>query len=234
MEYRNLVIIGTSHVSSESVKKIQTEIELGFDVVAIELDKKRLYALLHPEAVSKKFSLSMIFKVGVKGFIFGLIAKTVQDKIGKSLGIKPGSDMLEAFTQARSRKIPVSLIDSDLELVLSKISKKLTFKEKFRFVKHLLFSLFFPKQYAKKYGLVSLDLSKVPSSDMIRELMLKMKSDFPTIYSVLVEERNYLMARRLYFLMHKNRRVLAVVGAGHEEDIIKIVSSYFDSHIDVV
>ena len=49
------------------------------------------------------------------------------------------------------------------------------------------------------------------------------KDRYPSIYKVLVEERNKVMSRKLLSLMQTNKNVVAVVGAGHIEGITKII-----------
>jgi pheromone shutdown protein TraB len=78
----------------------------------------------------------------------------------------------------------------------------------------------------KKHPLLKkLDLRKVPGKKLIREMMAYMKTRYPNIYKVLVVERNYFMARRLKRVMAENpgKKILTVVGAGHEEDILNIL-----------
>ena len=46
MKYKNLTIIGTSHIAKQSLDEVKEEIETNKpDIVAIELDKNRLQAL---------------------------------------------------------------------------------------------------------------------------------------------------------------------------------------------
>lgn len=233
IRYKNLVLIGTSHVSKDSIKTIRDAFIEDFSVVAIELDKGRLYALLHPEVQKQRMSFSAIKRVGLKGFIFAMLGRYVQEKIGKSLDVKPGSDMLEAYKQAREKNIDVRLIDEEIEKVLKKISKEMRFSEKLRFIRDLIFSSMFPKKYAKKYNVENIDLSKVPSDELISKMILAMRKDYPSIYKILVEDRNRIMARRIYGLMNSNYKVLAVVGAGHEKEIVSLLEEYFQKNTDV-
>jgi pheromone shutdown protein TraB len=53
----------------------------------------------------------------------------------------------------------------------------------------------------------------------------QVKKRYPNIHKVLIEERNYYMARKIKHLMaeHADKKIVAVVGAGHEEDILAIL-----------
>ena len=51
--------------------------------------------------------------------------------------------------------------------------------------------------------------------------MKQVKERYPNFYRVLVEDRNKYMAKKLFKLMRNYNKIVAVVGAGHEEEIIE-------------
>jgi len=217
MEYRNLTIIGSSHIAIESVNKVREAIEtLKPEIVALELDPRRAQVLLKKGEKETKDYLYILRKVGIKGFIFSLIGEWAEKKLGKIVNIKPGTEMLVALKLARKNNISVALIDQDIEVTLRRFSQALTWKEKFRFIADFVRALFSRKK-------IDFDLRKVPSQELIKKLVKEVKARYPNIYKVLVEERNHFMARNLYNLMKTNKKIIAVMGAGHEEDIIRII-----------
>lgn len=219
----NLKIIGTSHISAESVNSVKNYIaKYKPDIVALELDHARLHALL--EEKRKGPGLRDIGRLGVQGFLFALIGGWVQKKLGKYTGVMPGSEMKAAFIEAKNHNLKVALIDQQIEITLRRFSKELTWKEKFRIIGDILEGIFFGKRQMKKLG-IGFDIEKVPEKKIVKILMKLMKKRYPNIYKVLVEERNEVMARNLATIMMQNpgKRILAVVGAGHEEEIERIV-----------
>ena len=47
-QHKNITIIGTSHIARESINEVKDQIENNQpDIIALELDPKRAYALLH-------------------------------------------------------------------------------------------------------------------------------------------------------------------------------------------
>ncbi len=86
-------------------------------------------------------------------------------------------------------------------------------------------ALFFPQQQMKKYGVFTLDLSRVPSAQLIARLIREIKKRYPSLYRVLIQERNEYMAYQLIRLthLHPDKKILAVVGAGHEEGMQKML-----------
>jgi pheromone shutdown protein TraB len=163
------------------------------------------------------YSLSAIGKYGLQGYLFAVIGGYVQKKLGNVVGIKPGSDMLTAVNLAKTNNRQLVLIDQDISITLKKFSQKFSFKEKLRLVYDII-----KAPFSKK---MSFDLNKVPEHEMIAKLMEQMRDRYPNLYYVLVEERNHVMAKNIYSIMSKNpeKKILAVIGAGHEKEMMKLI-----------
>ncbi|HLD00466.1 MAG TPA: TraB/GumN family protein [Candidatus Nanoarchaeia archaeon] len=217
-------LIGTSHIAQQSLREIKTAIEEGQpDLVAVELDSQRAAALLQEH--KGKISLADIAKVGFKGYLFAKIGQYIQQKLGKMVGLDPGSDMKTAILLAKKNKKQVVLIDQPIQVTLKKFSKELTWKEKGRFAADIFKGIFFRKQYLKESGLDNLDLRTVPSKELIQKMVGEMKKRYPSVYKTLVADRNEYMVKQLVSLLRKNpdQKILAVVGAGHEEGMKKLL-----------
>jgi len=217
MKYRNLTVMGTSHIAKQSLEDVKKAIEEGKPfIVALELDKKRLYALM--SAKKGKLRFYDIFKIGFKGFLFSLIGAWAEKKLGEMVGVAPGSEMKQAVRLAKKNNIKLALIDQDIEITLKRLSKSLTWKEKWNFVVDVFKAVILRKKE------VEFDLRTVPSKKIIDKLIKKVKKRYPNIYNVLVKERNDVMAKKLVRLMKtEDKKILAIVGAGHEEEIIELI-----------
>lgn len=218
MKYKNLSIIGTSHIASQSVEEVEKKIVTEEpDIVALELDKKRLAALL--SETKSRVTFRDAKRVGVKGWLFSVIGAWVEKKLGDKVGVSPGSDMLSAFKAARKVGARVALIDQDIEVTLKHFSSALSWREKWNFFVDIVKGLVFRKTD------IGFDLSKVPTQATISRLIKKVKKRYPNIYRVLIVERNDVMASNLANLLlnYPDDKIVAIVGAGHEKDIMKLV-----------
>lgn len=216
--YKNLHLIGTSHIARQSVQEVeQTILKYNPKIVALELDKKRFFSLMQP--TKRKMRLSDIRKVGVKGFLFYLLGFWAEKKLGNMVGVAPGSEMKKAAETAMKVKANIALIDEDIEQVLKRLSRRITWREKGRFVKEIIVGVFSKKQKIK------IDLTKVPEEKLIKKLTARVKKDYPSFYKTIIEERNIFMAKNLYKLMNveKEAMIVAVVGAGHEKELIDLI-----------
>lgn len=214
----HITIVGTSHISPESLAKVEkTIIEKKPAIVAVELDHKRLLALLSEK---RNLRLRDIGRLGLKGWLFALIGAWAERKLGAKVGVSPGAEMLKAVELAHRAKAKIALIDQDIEKTLQRFSKELTWKEKWQFLKDIVKGLFGKG--------VQIDLAKVPSNDLIKKLIDDVRKSYPSVYKVLIEERNEFMARNLAHLVkqHPDATIVAVVGAGHSEELARLVRKY--------
>lgn len=217
MNYRNLTIIGTSHIAKQSLDDVENAIVEGKpDIIALELDRRRLYSLFKKPG---KMRIYDIKRVGIKGFIFALIGAWAEKKLGKIVGVAPGSEMKKAVKLARKKDIKIALIDQDIEITLKRFSKSLTWREKWNFIVDVVKAVFARKK------VIEFDLTKVPSKEIIKKLVGKVKERYPNIYNVLIVERNYVMAENLRKIMeaYPDKKILAIIGAGHEDDILELI-----------
>lgn len=220
----NLKIIGTSHIAKQSVEEIKTAIEeFQPDIVAVELDLQRASALIQGE--DRKLSLRDIAKIGIKGYAFVRIGHFVQQKLGKMVGVSPGAEMKAAMELAKAKKLQVAFIDQPINITLKNFSKELTWKEKWRFVSDLVKGLLFPRRQMKQYGVEEFDLRKVPEKKIITNIVNQMKKQYPSIYKTIIADRDRYMVKQLVKLLRQypEKKILAVVGAGHKEGMEKLL-----------
>jgi len=221
----HLSIIGTSHIAKSSAEIIRKEFaEFNPDLCAVELDARRLNALMSvTQNEARGPSLSDIKKIGIKGYLFASAGGLLQKRLGESIGSSPGVDMKAAVVEARSRGIPLMLIDRDLEDTLSEFSRHFTFGEAARMFLDIVKGVIFRRGTTSQE--INMDLSEVPEDEIVRRALEETKRRYPGMYKALVEDRNRIMADNLIRIMkaHPAKRVLVVVGAGHKDALFRMV-----------
>ena len=214
--YKNVRLIGTSHIAKQSISLITSVFnEFNPDIVCVELDSKRLHALLTNQKPDR--SLAGIRRYGLQGYLFAIIGGFAQEKLGNVVGVKPGSDMVTAVNLARSDNKSLQLIDQDIDITLKNFSKSFTFKEKTRLVWDFIQAPFSKKMH--------INLNNVPEQELVTKLISQLKERYPGMYKALIEDRNNVMAKNIYNIMSKNRdkKILVIIGAGHEKDLLKMI-----------
>ena len=224
IRHKNLILIGSSHIAEQSIQEVKKAIEQEApDVVAVELDRLRMQALIEQEKDKKQgkktkgIDFRIYKRVGVKGAIFAMLGSWASRSLGKQVNVDPGSDMLTAIKIAKAKNIKVALIDRHIEETLKDFSKSITWREKWNFFIDIVKGMF-------GKGMV-LDLTKVPEDKLIEEMMEKIKNRYPNVYEVLITKRNKIMAKKLAFLMKNHEKVVVVVGAGHIKGILEELKS---------
>lgn len=223
MKYKNVYVIGTSHIAKESVDAVKDFIaKQKPDIVAVELDASRLAAL--NSKTRPKPSLKDIRRIGLNGFLFSLLGGWIERKLGEKVGVSPGSEMLSAIRLAQQSGVKIALIDQNIEITLRRFSQVFSWKEKWNLFIDIVKGIVWRK------SVLSFDISKVPTSQMISKLLKEVKLRYPNLYRVLITERNEVMAQRLAKLSadFSEKRILAVVGAGHESELLLLVKKYLN------
>lgn len=220
MKLENIIMVGTSHIAKDSVSKVTETIRAEKpDIVAVELDHARLHALLSD--VKPRLSLGALRAMGVTGFIFFTIGGLLQRKLGRLIGAVPGEEMKTAVKVANQTGARVALIDQPLNITMRNLSK-IQLREKLRLAKDVIFGV-----AGLETEKMNIDLSKTPTGNFVDMAMKKVKGRYPGLYKALVSDRNEYMAKALAHIMRSEpeSRIVAVVGAGHEMEIISLIKS---------
>ena len=207
-----LRILGTAHVSSESVELVRNQIEeWGPDLVAVELCPSRMAALTEPESLDSE-DLLKIIKEGRSAMILLQSALAAQQRrMGISSGEKPGAELLAAVNAAEEADIPVEMIDRDVVITLRRAWRKMGMIEKWRILNALL--------WEEDDEEVSID-EVLGDSDLLSSMMEEAREVAPRAGEVLIDERDAFLAGRIQQIRGKGK-VLAVIGAGHLSGVVQ-------------
>ncbi|MBZ9571445.1 TraB/GumN family protein [Methanobrevibacter sp. TMH8] len=221
MKRECLKIIGTAHVSQNSVEEVKDAIYgQEPEVVAIELDRGRFERLMKEQAgieEDDEISVSNIIKENKVGlFVASGILTYIQSRIGEDLDVKPGSEMIGAIEAANDIGAKIALIDRDINITLQRALNEMSAWEKLKFVFSAIGSLFASDDDLK-------DIEELKEQDTLDEIMEYFKEASPNAYKVLVKERDAYLAKSILDI--EEDHVIAVVGAGHKEGITKYLDN---------
>jgi pheromone shutdown-related protein TraB len=204
-------LVGTAHVSQRSVDEVKAVIEqVKPDVVAVELCKARHDALTKDSA----FRELDVFKVVREGKTLYLLAhlalSSYQRKIGASLGVKPGAELLAAVNEANAKGIPVELIDRDINVTLKRTWANLGLWKRSTLLASLMVGWEDDKK-GKPVDEKAIEDLKEPKA--LSEMLTQLGEAVPEVKTPLIDERDAYLASKLNDV--KGKRVVAVVGAAH-------------------
>ncbi|TVQ28419.1 MAG: TraB/GumN family protein [Spirochaetaceae bacterium] len=210
---REFIIVGTAHVSRDSVDEVVRAIEDEKpDRVCVEIDQAR-----HRSLVEKRTWESLdIFRVikERKGFLLlgNLVLSSFQKRMGAELGVTPGEEMLAAINEAERLGIPTSFVDREIHTTLRRAWRKSGFWGKNKMLAALLSSVLSNETVPAE------EIEALKESGALEGMMGELAAYLPSAKSVLIDERDQYLAARSYEA--EGSRVLMVVGAGHVPGIV--------------
>lgn len=209
---RTVLLVGTAHVSQQSVDLVREVIENEHpDRVCIELDEKR-YQALSDENRWQKLDLKTVIKNRqLSTLMVSIMMASYQKKLGDNLGVSPGAELLASAKTAEGLGIPICLCDRDIRITLRRAWKSTSLFRKFYLLSSLIAGMFDSEQIDEE------KLEELKKQDVLTELMAEMGDSLPEMKRVLIDERDVYMAEEI-----KNapgQLLVAVVGAGHVDGI---------------
>ncbi|TVR01937.1 MAG: TraB/GumN family protein [Spirochaetaceae bacterium] len=210
---REIVIMGTAHVSRESVDEVCAYIaEQSPDHVCVEIDAAR-YQSLTSGAGWSQLNIYQVLK-SRRGFLLlgNLVLSSFQKRIGADLGVKPGEEMRAAIEASQAAGIPYSLCDRDIQTTLKRAWMKTGFWGKNKLLAALLSSVFTRESFNAE------EIESLKQTSAIESMMNELADYLPSVKHVLIDERDRFLATRIFEA--RGERILAVVGAGHVPGIV--------------
>lgn len=219
-----LYLIGTAHVSGESVQLVEDAInEFNPDTVSVELDKNRLDALKN----RKKYEETDIIEIFKKGkvlfFASQILLTSYQKKIAEKTGVAPGAEFKKAIEMAEEKGARLITADRDISITLKRTMRSMTLKEKAKFFGGIL--LGDDKDIDKE------SIEELKKGDLLMSLIGEMGDEFPSVKKSILDERDTYLAVNI--VKNLGNVTVAVVGAAHVPGIIKHIQSEKTDEIDL-
>ncbi|HVI26610.1 MAG TPA: TraB/GumN family protein [Xanthomonadaceae bacterium] len=210
-------LLGTAHVSHASVEAVRAAIATGaFDTIAVELDPQRLQSLSDPDALARLDLIKVLREGKTALFAANLALATYQRRLAEQLGIEPGAELKAAAEAARAGDLRLALIDRDVGLTFKRASQRLGWWQRAQLGGGLLASLLADEEVGAE------EIEQLKEGDMLEASFGEFARGNPTLYEVLIAERDRYMAARLRAAADDGaREVLAVVGAGHLQGLAR-------------
>jgi pheromone shutdown protein TraB len=134
-------VVGTAHVSQESVEEVERVIdEERPDVVAVELDEGR-FRQLKGETPDDLEAADLLEGNTVFQFLAYWMLSYVQTRLGDQFDVRPGAEMLAAVERSEELGIDVALVDRNIQVTIQRFWARLTGLEKLRLLGGLAFGV---------------------------------------------------------------------------------------------
>ena len=205
-------LVGTAHVSRESIDDVRNIIyEEKPDMVCVELDQGRFNSISQNDNW-EKLNLSKVFREG-KGFLLiaNLVLASFQRRLGNELGVKPGEEMKVAVEAAQEAGIAYSLCDREVHTTLRRAWARCGLWSKSKLLASLLASAFTNEKLSEQ------EVENLKNGNELDGMMNELSGYLPAVKKTLIDERDRYLAAKIWTSAsaNENKKVAAVVGAGH-------------------
>ncbi len=210
---REIVLLGTAHVSKESVEEVGRVIrERQPGRVCVEIDAARYRTMTEGQNWSS-LNISDVLRQR-KGFLLlaNLVLSSFQRRIGAGLGVSPGDEMKAAVATAEELGIPFSFVDREVNVTLRRAWSRSGFWGKNKMLAALLGSA------VTREKLTEEQVEALKNKSALDGMMDELAGFLPSVKEVLIDERDRYLATRIFETTEE--KVLAVVGAGHVKGIV--------------
>lgn len=221
-EDKEVILLGTAHVSKESAELVASIIEEEKpDTVCIELCQSRYQSIRQKNRWQNMDIIKVIKEKKAFLLLSNLLLASFQKRIAKKLDVKPGAEMISAIETAEKVGARIHLADRDIRITLSRTWRVMSLWDKMKILFQLISSAGEIDEISEK------DIEKMKREDMLETLLADVKKSFPALRDILIDERDRYLAHKIKTAPGK--RIVAVVGAGHVPGIKK----YWEVNTDI-
>jgi pheromone shutdown-related protein TraB len=221
-EGRDIILIGTAHVSQESADLVRTTIETEKpDTVCVELCESRWQSIQQKSRWREMDIVKVVKEKKAFLLLSNLILASFQRRIADKMDIRPGQEMITAIETANKLGARTWLADRDIRTTLARTWRSMALWGKVKLLFQLLLS------FGEVDDLEAQDIEKMKQEDVLNALLNEIGASQPVIRAILIDERDRYLAQRI-----KNApgdKIVAVVGAGH----VPGIKTYWERDIDL-
>jgi pheromone shutdown-related protein TraB len=212
---KNIHLIGTAHVSRESIDEVTQAIrEERPAMVCVELDEGRFSSITQQDNW-ERLNVSKVLREG-KGFLLiaNMALASFQRRLGNELGVKPGEDMIASVNTAKELGLAYSLCDREVQVTLRRAWACCGLWSKCKLLATLLSSVFVTEKLSVE------EIEKLKNSNELDGMMAELANYLPAVKGTLIDERDLYLATKIWAAANQTGgSTLAVVGAGHLQGI---------------
>jgi len=221
-ENKEIVLLGTAHVSKESAQLVKDVIEEEKpETVSVELCESRYQAIRQKEMWQDTDIVKVIREKKSFLLLANLLLASFQKRIAKKLNIKPGQEMIQAIETGEAVGAKIHLADRDIRITLSRTWRTMGLWSKLKLFFQLILSIGEVDEISEE------DIEKIKQKDVLETLLADVGKSLPVVKDILIDERDRYLAHKIRTA--PGNKIVAVVGAGHVPGIKK----YWNADVDI-
>ncbi len=205
---KELILIGTAHVSRQSAEQVKEVIESERpDSVCIELDDQRYQSIMDRNKWKETDIFKIIKEKKATLLLMNLAISSFQNRLAKQFDIQPGQEMIQGIESAKETGADLVLADRNIQITFSRIWHNLGLTGKAQLLTSVFYSIF------SKETITEEDMEKMKSKDTLNAVLTDLTESFPKLKVPLIDERDQYLAQKIKEA--PGDKVVAVLGAAH-------------------
>ncbi len=221
-EEKDIILIGTAHVSKESADLVKSVIEEEKpDTVCVELCASRFQAIQQKDRWQDTDIVKIIKDKKSFLLLSNLLLASFQKRIAKQFDVKPGEEMIAAINTADSVEAQIHLADREIRTTLSRTWRVMKFWSKIKLILQLMLSMGQLDEIKEE------DIEQMKQQDVLETLLAEVGKSLPELKTILIDERDQYLAEKIRTA--PGNKIVAVVGAGH----VPGIQRNWDRNIDL-
>lgn len=211
---KEIILIGTAHVSRQSAEEVKKIIEREQpDSVCIELDEGRYKSLMEQNKWENTDIIQVIKEKKAILLLVNLVLSAYQKKMANQFDIQPGQEMIQGIESAKKIQANIVLADRDIQITFKRIWRGITAWSKVKLFFSIILSIFDEEEITEE------ELEKMKTEDMLTSALNELSSDFPGLKKHLVDERDQHLAQKIKEA--PGQKIIVVLGAAHISGVKK-------------
>jgi pheromone shutdown-related protein TraB len=213
-EDKEIILLGTAHVSKESVRLTADVIEAEKpDTVCVELCESRYQSIRQKDKWQDTDIVKVIKEKKTFLLLSNLLLVSFQKRIADKLDVKPGEEMIKAMEIGEALGAEIHLADRNIRITLLKTWRAMGLWSKVKLLFQLILSI------GKIDEINEEDIEKMKQEDVLHTLLSEVGKSLPILKDILIDERDQYLAQKIRTA--PGNKIVAVVGAGHVPGIKK-------------
>jgi len=212
-EDKEIMLIGTAHVSQQSVDLVKTVIETEKpDTVCVELCPSRYQNISQQDRWQEMDIIKVIKEKKSFLLLSNLILAAFQKRIAAKLDVRPGQEMIQAIESAQAAGAHIHLADRDVRVTLARTWGQMGWWTRIKLISQLILS------FGDMDEIDSEDVERMKQQDVLETILSEVGRSMPTLRHALIDERDQYLAAKIRTAPGK--KIVAAVGAGHVPGIL--------------
>ena len=224
LDKREIVLVGTSHISKESAELVKEVIEKESpDTVCLEWDKTRYNKYMNPDEWSDTDIVQVIKQKKLIVLISSVIYSLIQKHLAKINDSVPGAEFFQAVNSAEKSGAKLALVDRDSQITFKRFWRLIPLRKKALFP-HAFGKVLEGAEDSKE------EMKKLLNSENFEPIFEQLQQTYPELWESFLIERDLYMSTKI--LNEEGKKIVVIIGQAHLNGVEKNIKENRKANIE--